>query len=153
MFKYISFQLFLWFGLSSTLSPLWKSAALCVTTPWSASLVEIRTTNDYVQRLLTVCVSGREDARAAKQQCEGKLLEGWISGVKRWLIVRRRSACPWSSGQQPPQHRAVTKSPSSSHGWWAFSWHAVIFSHSLLKSFYTLSSVRAHVITGFPLLL
>lgn len=36
------------------------------------------------------------------------------SGVKWWLILRGRSACPWSSGQAPPMHRAVTKSPSSS---------------------------------------
>lgn len=37
-----------------------------------------------------------------------------VSGVKRWLILRGRSACPWLSGQEPPQHRAVTESPSSS---------------------------------------
>lgn len=52
--------------------------------------------------------------KVARRLNKSLLWEKKISGVKWWLILRGRSACPWSSGQAPPMHRAVTKSPSSS---------------------------------------
>lgn len=52
--------------------------------------------------------------KVARRLNKSLLWEKKKSGVKWWLILRGRSACPWSSGQAPPMHRAVTKSPSSS---------------------------------------
>lgn len=55
---------------------------------------------------LCLCVCGREMAWAAKQHCKWKIIKRlakslkWEkkSCVKRWPIVRGRSAQPWSSG-------------------------------------------------------